>query len=164
MKSFGFVLLLDVTMDHVCVSDVLPSYHSLPCYVSVTNNTVHRPRYVMRISSSDSFSCVSISFSEPPPPPLPIMFHSAWQTWPASCQSPGPKSFRQSTSLLTHTHLIHHMTRGRRIHMTGRFVGINSTSLDRHHTCVCVCACKGEIRIQMFKHCSLLEVVSLHHR
>lgn len=75
---------------------------SLPCYVRISNHTVRLPKYIMRISSSASLSCVSSSFSVP----APIMFHNAWQSWPASCQSPAPKSFKQSTSLgvRTHTH------------------------------------------------------------
>lgn len=74
-------------------------HDSLACYVRSSNNPVHQPKYVMRVSSSDSLSCVSGSCSVPPQ----TMFHSAWQIWPASCQSAGPKSFRQSTSLVTHT-------------------------------------------------------------
>ena len=73
---------------------------SLPCYVRITNNTLNQPEYAVRISSSDSASCASSNFSEPPP----TMFHKAWQTWPASCQSPAPRSFRQSASLVTSTH------------------------------------------------------------
>ncbi len=125
-------------------------HDSLPCYVRISENTVHQPKYVVRISSSDSLSWVSSTSSEPPP----IMFHSAWQTWPASCQSPGPKSLRQSTSLVSHKHTHTHTqkhTGKHNVWLEGKgftwpaglwaLAPLHWTDIWGLCVCMCVCVC-----------------------
>lgn len=105
---------------------------SLPHYVRISNNTPNQPEYAVRISNSDSVSCAFSNFSEPPL----TMFHKAWQIWPASCQSPAPKSFRQSASLVRNTQTPAHKHIRTHTH-TQKYTSCDCRERDSHDQRVC---------------------------